>query len=200
MKMKKWLLKTGLLLLLVPVFAGCGGDDETTKKIDIPAQRAAFMKFLDAKELVYTTTRDSIFKYTVGPNASGRTVTVGDQVSIRYAGGVFNSTTSSENLYGFGGMFTTNVKLAAQQAGMDGLELLLPDPLDITLGRSGLIRGLDLGMQGSRLGDTVLLYITSDLAYNNEPMGLLAAGTPVVFEVILLEEEGGGSDSEGEGE
>lgn len=182
----RYIRNTILLLLLAAVCYRCGNDAE----IDIPAQRATFQKYLEGvtkdwdgvsvdKELEQ---RHNIYRITPWPGNSSQRVAAGDRVTIEYYGFVFSSGAE----LGMGGLFATNNRAAAIEAGLvEDVRVLPPEDLTIRQGAGEILRGIDLGLERAGLRDTILLYLTSDLTYGDKEVGFIAAGTPTVFMVAI---------------
>ncbi len=157
--------------------------------IDIPAQRAVFESFLeevatnDELTVDRELARSYIYRLTPWPGGSNRRVAEGDAVTIEYYGYVF----SRNARWGVGGIFTTNNPEAAVQSGLTDHpnEVLPPLELPFRVGAGEVLRGIDRGVVGAGLRDTVLLYLTSDLTYGERTTGLISAGMPTVFRVII---------------
>ena len=62
------------------------------------------------------------------------------------------------------------------------------DPLDFALGAGDVMKGLDQGVQGMRVGGLRKLTIPAELAYGDSGCGgVIPAGATLVFDVELLE-------------
>ena len=62
------------------------------------------------------------------------------------------------------------------------------DPLDFALGAGDVIKGLDEGVQGMRVGGRRTLTIPAELAYGDKGCGgVIPPGATLVFDVELLE-------------
>ena len=62
------------------------------------------------------------------------------------------------------------------------------DPLDFALGAGDVIKGLDQGVQGMRVGGMRKLTIPAELAYGDQGCGgVIPPGATLVFDVELLE-------------
>lgn len=111
----------------------------------------------------------------------------GDSVWFHYSGYLFSSS-NYENY-----MFTTNVRADAEAANaassVDAGKWPV-ESMDFSLEAArihggGLIQGLDIGMEGLYEGDSLLLFLTSDLAYGGKILGVVPEGSPVVFKIKI---------------
>ena len=55
----------------------------------------------------------------------------------------------------------------------------------IKLGSVSLVKGLEYGLVNSRQNDSLLLFMTSDLVYGTENMGVVSPDQPVVWAVKI---------------
>ncbi len=179
-----------LFLFAAAMLAGCG-EGET---IDIPAQRAAFEAFLADVTASTGLTADAelansrnIYRIISGPGGSSRRVEAGNRVTIEYYGCLFDKNNKKEKEWGIGGLFATNNPQVAASVGLTDSPgwVLPPEDLVIRQGTGEILPGIDQGVLGAGLRDTLLLYLTSDLTYGNRSTGIVKAGTPTVFQVII---------------
>ena len=68
-------------------------------------------------------------------------------------------------------------------------------PLTFTLGSGQVIKGVDEGVAGMKVGGVRRLIIPSSLAYGNSRNGAIPPNTPLVFEIALTSLQGPGSGS-----
>ncbi|MCD8186614.1 MAG: FKBP-type peptidyl-prolyl cis-trans isomerase [Rikenellaceae bacterium] len=182
---------TGFGMLLLFAFAACGGDDQ----YDPVAQQEDFQEFLDSKQILYDQELAGshyIYKVLLPEEdrvltglPQGARVEEGDRIRISYAGFLYNKNNTSD-LYGRGGLFTTNIlgySLAAEW-----YENPEEEPLEITIGDGRLLKGLQLGIPGSFVGDGFLLYLSADYAYGEgNQVGQVETEVPVVYEIYIVE-------------
>ena len=165
------ILRLALAALVVSGLPGCSNDDE------IDTQRTAIEKYLTSKNyaydnrggaLCYTANRDRA-DYETAEIASG-----GDQVTFNFAAYIFNS--------GLGSLYYTNIAELAEKnlAGLD-TEFWSFEPVTARVGNSGLVKGVDLALNGCREGDSVQVFLTSELCYDKKQTGILPKNTPTVF-------------------
>ncbi len=86
-----------------------------------------------------------------------------------------------------GALYYTNVK---EWIPAKDLEVLNPEYWDfstrrIKLGSASLVKGLEYGLVNSRQNDSLLLFMTSDLVYGTENMGVVNPDQPVVWAVKI---------------
>ena len=127
------------------------------------------------------TTPNGVYRYVANADREGydREVPVeyGDSVSFDFAAYLFSSS--------IGALYYTNVK---EWIPAKDLEVLNPEYWDfstrrIKLGSASLVKGLEYGLVNSRQNDSLLLFMTSDLVYGTENMGVVNPDQPVVWAV-----------------
>ncbi|WP_300868994.1 FKBP-type peptidyl-prolyl cis-trans isomerase [uncultured Alistipes sp.] len=59
------------------------------------------------------------------------------------------------------------------------------EPLKVELGRTPIIKGLELALPGVRERDTVEIYMTYNMAYGGKPFGLLPKQSPVAAVAVV---------------
>ena len=117
------------------------------------------------------TTPNGVYRYVANADREGydREVPVeyGDSVSFDFAAYLFSSS--------IGALYYTNVK---EWIPAKDLEVL-------NLGSASLVKGLEYGLVNSRQNDSLLLFMTSDLVYGTENMGVVSPDQPVVWAVKI---------------
>ena len=172
---------TGLLAALL-LLAGCSQEEET-----LPNQRNSIVSFLTsthAPQLIseeavaespdenppfYTAKGNTVYRYISNYYDSGRAsraeVKSGSRVSITFRAYVF----SMRNITDSDMPFFTNapdLEQALYEAGLTpGVWKF--EPMELTLGQSGIIKGLELALLGCRQGDEVECYMTYNMAYGD---------------------------------
>ena len=174
-----------VLLFFSLSFWRCGSESD----YDVPAQDSIFRKFLENNQIEYAgglARIHGLYKVTY-PYQGSRTITAkqGDTVFMSYSGYTFAQTPST---FGQGSIFTTNIKADAEAAGWSISSPVIDlTPASFVQGSGQVIRGIDLGVEGSAEGDTLRLYLNADLAYGDKVIGFIPAGTPVVFKIYIEE-------------
>lgn len=172
---------TGLLAALL-LLAGCSQEEET-----LPNQRNSIVSFLTsthAPQLIseeavaespdenppfYTAKGNTVYRYISNYYDSGRAsraeVKSGSRVSITFRAYVFSMRNITDSDMPF---FTNDPDLeqALYEAGLTpGVWKF--EPMELTLGQSGIIKGLELALLGCRQGDVVECYMTYNMAYGD---------------------------------
>jgi len=172
---------TGLLVALL-LLAGCSQEEET-----LPNQRNSIVSFLTsthAPQLIseeavaespdenppfYTAKGNTVYRYISNYYDSGRAsraeVKSGSRVSITFRAYVFSMRNITDSDMPF---FTNDPDLeqALYEAGLTpGVWKF--EPMELTLGQSGIIKGLELALLGCRQGDEVECYMTYNMAYGD---------------------------------
>lgn len=172
---------TGLLAALL-LLAGCSQEEET-----LPNQRNSIVSFLTsthAPQLIseeavaespdenppfYTAKGNTVYRYISNYYDSGRAsraeVQSGSRVSITFRAYVFSMRNITDSDMPF---FTNDPDLeqALYEAGLTpGVWKF--EPMELTLGQSEIIKGLELALLGCRQGDEVECYMTYNMAYGD---------------------------------
>lgn len=184
---------TGLLAALL-LLAGCSQEEET-----LPNQRNSIVSFLTsthAPQLIseesvaespdenppfYTAKGNTVYRYISNYYDSGRTsraeVKSGSRVSITFRAYVFSMRNITDSDMPF---FTNDPELeqALYEAGLTpGVWKF--EPMELTLGRSEIIKGLELALLGCRQGDEVECYMTYNMAYGDTNFSVIPSESAV---------------------
>ena len=186
---------TGLLAALL-LLAGCSQEEET-----LPNQRNSIVSFLTsthAPQLIseeavaespdenppfYTAKGNTVYRYISNYYDSGRAsraeVKSGSRVSITFRAYVFSMRNITDSDMPF---FTNDPDLeqALYEAGLTpGVWKF--EPMELTLGQSGIIKGLELALLGCRQGDEVECYMTYNMAYGDTNFATIPRESAVVI-------------------
>lgn len=161
---------TVCILFSACLLTGCGKDS-----YNIPDQRANFEKYFETYKIEYTE-QGGVYKQIVRQGPGQQVTVTGDSVYFYYSGYEFNQKIDS--------LFTTNILADAKKSGFEETFLNF-SPKGIRLGDHSIMPGLETGLLGNYQGDTIRLYITSDLAYGDKIVGVVKQGSPVVFKVVI---------------
>lgn len=167
---------TAILLLLL-LGHGCGGADSNI----IPDQRTAIIKYMESQKFDYIT-QGGVYKYIANIDREGRDkakeAIAGDSLSFNFEAYTFTTAP--------GTIFYTNKKdVAARMTGLN-TKYWSFEPVRVKVGRSeGIIKGLANALPYCREGDSVLIYITSDLAYGDKFVSLIEKNTALQYIVTI---------------
>ncbi|MDR2936544.1 MAG: FKBP-type peptidyl-prolyl cis-trans isomerase [Rikenellaceae bacterium] len=162
---------TGIFALLILLaWGGCSKVD-----YDIEGQQTRFTDFITNGGWPFYEF-NGVYQVVVLRGA-GPAVAAGDSIYFSYTGSSFTGSV--------GPAFATNIKEKAKEANLDTTRLDFR-PKGFRSGDGSLMPGLASGLTDCRQGDSLLVLITSDLAYGDKQVGYVPAGTPVVFEVSIL--------------
>ncbi len=164
-------------LLLLSTLSGCGADDI------IDTQKSSIVSFLGSKTYEI---RGGAYCWTVNSSRvdyeTSTIAATGDQITFNYVGYTFKSGS------GLGTIFGTNIAAVAASlmAGMN-TEYWTFGPTTTRVGSGEVVTGLDRAFKGARMGDSVQVFLTSDLCYDKKEMGILPKNTPTVFAVKIID-------------
>ena len=140
---------------------------------------------LDENPAFYTVAGDTVYRYIRNyydaERADRAEVEYGDSVVLTFRMYVFDYT----NIVGTGKEITmpyySNDKTLEQSYYNTGLTpgAWSFEPLRIELGRTQILRGLELALPGCRARDTVETYMTYNMAYGEDPLGVIPKQSPV---------------------
>ena len=170
-----YLLKI-IIGIWVFVLVGCNKEEDFL--ID---QRDSFESYLSRQEGEYTV-EGGVYRYVVNADREGYesdlVIEYGDSVTFNFAAYTFGSP--------LGTMFYTNVQ-EWLPSGSETLNTAYWDmtPRRIRLGYTPLLKGFESGLVGNRMNDSLLLFVTSDLAYGSVNMGALGPDEPTVWSVKI---------------
>lgn len=129
-----------------------------------------------------------LYRYIATRYAEGRsekpTVEWGSTITIKYSGYIFSgSKPAITNLYA-----TNDAELIAQleAQGLNTSYGWTTDPLEITIGQSPILKGLEEALPECKEGDTVEIYMTFTKANGNNYVGMVPAKSAVMWVVDIL--------------
>ena len=105
------------------------------------------------------------------------TIRAGDEVHFYYTGYIFSTSGLQD-----ANIFTSNIFPLGQEKAY-----LRPEPAVLRVGAGEMISGIDRGLQGDMKDNYFQLFLTSDLAYGDKGVGLVDGGTPVVFQIDIVD-------------
>ena len=158
------------------VLAGCSKEEDFL--ID---QRESFESYLSRQEGGYTV-EGGVYRYVVNADREGYAndpvIEYGDSVTFNFAAYTFGSP--------LGTLYYTNVQ-EWLSAGSTNLNTAYWDmtPSRVRLGYTPLLKGVESGLVGNRMNDSLLLFVTSDLAYGSVSVGAIGPDEPTVWSVKI---------------
>lgn len=168
-----------LVLVAVALFVtSCFESDEFA-----PRQRTQIESYLEGKE--YTITSDSAYvhlagnKFNIAPEERPAGATKGDRVTYNFEAYTFQNSPASTPYY------TNKRYLAERLLSNLNTEYWDFDPRVVTLGKGEILNSLDEAFVGSIEGDSLLVFLTSSIAYGEEGMGVVPANTAVMITLTV---------------
>lgn len=177
--------KVGIFILMVAlwvaaVMTSCIEVDEFA-----PRQRNQIESYLGDKE--YRITSDSAYvhlagnKFNVAPQERPTGAKHGDKVTFNFEAYTFANSPASKPYY-------TNKRYIAEQLSKDlNTQFWNFDPMVVTLGEGDIINPLDESFEGCIAGDSLLVFLTSSIAYGTPGMGAVPKDTAVMM-ILTVEE------------
>lgn len=169
------------IILSVVLLCGCNSINE------IDDQRTEIISYLDDlgveyNDLGYTFRYFEVEDNTEDTDNQAEYISKGSKFEIYFAAYTFDSSPSS--------LYFTNIESLATES-LDGLntEYWSFDPLEITLGQTDLLTGLEKGLEGCQYGDTVHIIMCSDQAYGAKGSGVVGANTAIMYSIQILDQQ-----------
>jgi FKBP-type peptidyl-prolyl cis-trans isomerase FkpA len=139
------------------------------------AEPAKITKYIADNKLTVNKT-DSGLYYIITKQGSGALIGKGDTAVIHYTGRLLS-----------GKVFDSSVKAEAVKAKLPSLDQRPYTPIRVAVGERKVIPGWDQGLQLLNKGAKATLIIPSSLAYGAQGAGPIAAFTPIVFELEVVD-------------
>lgn len=150
-----------------------------------PRQRTQIESYLGDKE--YRVTSDSAFVHLAGNKlniaAEQRPAGAkkGDKVTFNFEAYTFSSRPANTPYY-------TNKRYVAETISQDlNTQYWDFEPMEATLGAGDIINPLDESFEGCIVGDSLLVFLTSSIAYGTPGMGSVPKDTAVMM-ILTVEE------------
>lgn len=187
MKLKGIFVLAVVGLVVAFVATSCVATDEFA-----PKQRTQIEKYLSGKE--YRVTADSAFVYLAGnkyeiPATDRRQgALVGDRVTFNFEAYIFESNGPKDLPY-----YTNKQYVAEMLPENLNTEYWHFEPMVATIGAGDILNPLEDAFEGCINGDSLLVFLTSSIAYGSTGMGIVPKDTPVM---MILTVEGVETKSE----
>lgn len=178
-----------LVIAAVAMLYSCIEIDEFA-----PKQRAAIESYLSDR--YYRITADSAFVCLLD-NKFGNVVDrehegakKGDRACFNVEAYTFNNSPATKPYY-------TNKRYLAE-ATFKGMDLSYWDfePYVVTIGKGEILKPLDEALEGSLVGDSIAVFLTSSIAYGHVAMGAVPKDTAVMIILTVENEEEAASVAE----
>lgn len=168
--MKRYLL---IIISTIIAFSSC----EDVNEID--DQRTNIVSYLTTYSYSYTQF-DNAYRYIVEEYEDNEAITNGSTFYMDFAAYTF--TTAPSTLY------YTNIESYLEDD-LSGLntEYWSFEPKEVTLGTTDLIEGLTTCLKGCHYGDSINVFICSDLAFEDKGVGIITESTAVMYAIRILE-------------
>jgi hypothetical protein len=151
-----------------------------------PKQRSQIESYLGNKE--YRVTSDSAYvhlagnKFNVEPQQRPAGAAKGDKVTFNVEAYIFSASSPKDLPY-----YTNKRYLAERLSENLNTEYWDFEPKEAILGAGDVINPLEEAFEGSIAGDSLLVFLTSSIAYGSEGMGAVPKDTPVMM-ILTVEE------------
>ncbi len=188
MAMKKFLI----ILFLLPIFIGCEQEDTLLKERDQIEKYLTSSRRMVAESEVgnvienepkfYTLFSRYAYRHIVNYYDSDRedrpVVEWGDRLEVRFTAYTFTGSDPSESAV----YWSNNPDLIKKLGERSGNTLdWSTEPLTITLGSTDIIDGLEHTLPGCHEADSVQVYMTSNLAYGKQLIGVVPKNSMVAW-------------------
>ncbi len=168
------MLRNFYILLLLALFAAASCDKEDRKNT-YADQETRIDNYVSTLSSDYTVVYNrGVPRIIVAEGISGGNVLKkGDSLYFHFSGYVFSS--------GKGSLFATNDASVAEANGFttDG------QPYMAQFGKSPLIKGLELGLEGAKEGEHCYIIFSARYGYGNQIMASIPKLTPLFFDITI---------------
>ena len=160
------------LVLLVSLLVSCQKQEQ---EISVASQEKSIESFVNTQTNSRIAFNGGVNRVVLEEGA-GDTLASGDSLILEYAAYIFSSDTGS--------VFATNIPEIGVPAGIDisnsGME-----NYGIQLGKTSLLRGVELGLRGVRKGEHSYIVFSFRFGYGNKIVGIVPKYSPLIFEVWI---------------
>lgn len=160
---------TYVLLAVALLSAGCSADEDIVAK-----QEENIEKYLSSNALEYVY-ENGVYKYIASRTADATAVEAqkGDSVVFRFAGYTFGSAPA--------GLFYTNNRYLVEGDTLLNTTYWSFEPKRVKLGDGSIIKGLEKALLNSMQGDSLLVFMTSEMGYGDKAMGAVDMNTALMY-------------------
>lgn len=179
-------MRTGILRTLTVAFialtaaASCAKTEAEQADEAAAKNIAAFVSAqLSADSTRTATYNRGVVRVTL-TEGNGEGLKKGGKVTFHYAGYTFTSANISAS-----NMFASNMSSAASESGwnLSGEDAFMP--VEMTLGKSVMLKGLELGLEGVRSGEDCYILFVSEYGYGKHNYGTISANTALAYRISV---------------
>lgn len=176
-KSVKWILFVWILAA-----SGCGKEPPNL----ISDQQDAFVSHLATTDY---TLRDGVYVVVANADRAGRdsqpVIQSGGTASFDYAAFRFRRSGAQDSIPAFTNRWEWVPRTMLTRGWAEEI-IRMGSPKAVTIGQTSLIAGVERGLPGCRVGDSVRLFITSDLAFGSSAVGTIDANTPLIYVLKII--------------
>lgn len=179
----------GILIFLAAFFCSCNKTEDY-----VTAQQTAIERYLAGRKIYnrasapenetgetmqYYDIQNGVYKYTENEYRTTRppeseAATKGDSITFYFRAYTFSSRIEA--------LFYTNVEEEILALGSHlNAKYWSTEPLTVKIGAGSVIKGLDNALPSCRTGDTVQVFIPTDLGYGDKSAGVVPANTALMY-------------------
>ena len=191
--MKKFLI----ILFFLPLLVGCSEENL------LLSERDKIVKYLTSRRMVEESELGSVIEdnpafynvfgryayrhivnYYDADRESRPQVEWGDRLELRFTAYVFSGTGEPNT----SAIYWSNVPEVIEELGSKSGNTLdwSTDPLVVTLGTTAILEGLERSLPGCREADSLQVYMTSNLAYGKQLVGVVPKNSMVAWYMKIL--------------
>lgn len=162
----------GVIISILCLTCSCGGPDANI----LPDQNKAIENYLNGKKLEYQV-MDGTYRYIANGDRDDRAqlpkAVNGDTVECYFEAYTFSS--SPGNIF-----YTNKLELVADVEGLN-TEYWNFNPLQLTVGSANIIAGVANGLPQCAKGDSIQLFMPSELGFGDKTLGLVPKNTALFY-------------------
>lgn len=168
MRFMKKIVSYTIAISLLMLFSNCTKQDRENTIINQEASIDSYLSGLSTHE---TVRNGGSNRAVIDLGREGTAAAAGDSLYIRYAGYIFSN--------GKGDLFVTNDSTVAKAKNFP----LQESPLGIKLGKTSLVKGLELGLHGVKEGEHCYIVFSAKYGFDNTTVGIVPKLSPLFYEV-----------------
>ncbi|MDR3226760.1 MAG: FKBP-type peptidyl-prolyl cis-trans isomerase [Prevotellaceae bacterium] len=173
------------ILIFATLFYACS-DEQTVINTEDKTISTFYLNAISdttgRMNIVDSVILDGVIKLSFDVGNTNNKIEKGDSVNFYYVGAILNSTNINSYM-NEGNVFVTNVDSIAQQCGLEGM--IGRGEEKGVAGKNNYIKGLDIGLTMMNEYENALIFFPSRLAYGDNRIGAVPAGSPLIFQIIV---------------